>query len=77
MTISRRSFVLLSLCASAQQIVGQDQGIASRNIAAQPKPAPSGRPFNAYFTDIAKEAGLLAPIIYGGVNSKKYIIEAN
>src|SRR6202046_191278 len=77
MTISRRSFVLLSLCASAQQIVGQDQGIASRNIPAQPKPAPSGRPFNAYFTDIAKEAGLLAPIIYGGVDSKKYIMEAN
>ena len=29
------------------------------------------------FTDVAKEAGLLAPIIYGGIDSKKYIMEAN
>jgi hypothetical protein len=29
------------------------------------------------FTDIAARAGLTAPIIYGGVESKKYIIETN
>ena len=77
MTIDRRSFVFLSLCASAQQLLGQEQGIASRNIAAQAKPAPSGRPFDAHFTDVAREAGLHAPVIYGGVESKKYILEAN
>src|ERR1035441_5966570 len=77
MTISRRSFVLLSLSASAQRFLGQDQGIATRNIAAQAKPAPSGRPFYAQFTDVAKEAGLHAPVIYGGIESKKYIMEAN
>lgn len=78
MTISRRSFVLLSLCASAQQLLGQQQeGIASRGVKAQAKPAPSGRPFNAHFTDVASEAGLHAPVIYGGVESKKYIIETN
>jgi hypothetical protein len=77
MTIDRRSFVLLSLCASAQRFLGQEQGIATRDIAAQPKPAPSGRPFYAQFTDVAKEAGLHAPIIYGGIESKKYIMEAN
>ncbi len=76
MTITRRSFVLLSLCASAQQLLGQ-QGIASRDVKAQAKPAPSGRPFNAHFTDIAKAAGLYAPTVYGGVESKKYIMEAN
>jgi enediyne biosynthesis protein E4 len=75
--MDRRSFVLLSLYASAQELVGQDQGIASRNIAAQAKPAPSGRPFEAHFTDVAREAGLHAPVIYGGVESKKYILEAN
>ena len=64
MTITRRSFVLLSLCASAQQLLGQ-QGIASRDVKAQAKPAPSGRPFNAHFTDIAKTAGLHIPTIYG------------
>ncbi len=77
MTLSRRSFVLLSLCASAQQLVGQNQGIASRDVKGQPRPAPSGRPFNAHFTDVASAAGLRAPVIYGGVDSKKYIIEAN
>ena len=77
MTISRRSFVLLSLCASARQILGQEQGIATRNVAVQAKPAPSGRPWNAHFTDVAKEAGLHAPVIYGGIDSKKYILEAN
>jgi len=77
MTVTRRSFVLLSLCASAQQLFGQAQGIATRDVKAQAKPAPSGRPFNAHFTDIAKEAGLQAPVIYGGVDAKKYILEAN
>jgi hypothetical protein len=77
MTIDRRSFVLLSLCASAQQLLGQEQGIATRNIAAQAKPAASGRPFDARFTDVAQEAGLHAPVIYGGIQSKKYILEAN
>jgi enediyne biosynthesis protein E4 len=77
MTITRRSFVLFSLCASAQQLLGQTQGIATREVKAQPKPAPSGRPFDAHFTDVAKEAGLHAPVIYGGVESKKYIMEAN
>ncbi|HEY1579242.1 MAG TPA: CRTAC1 family protein [Terracidiphilus sp.] len=78
MTISRRSFVLLSLCASGRHLLGQQQqGIASRNVAAQSKPAPSGRPFAAHFVDVAREAGLHAPVVYGGIESKKYILEAN
>jgi enediyne biosynthesis protein E4 len=77
MTITRRSFVLFSLCASAQQMLGQGQGVATREVKAQAKPAASGRPFNAHFTDIANEAGLRAPVIYGGVDRKKYIMEAN
>src|SRR6185437_8662680 len=40
-------------------------------------PAPSGRPFNAHFTDVAQQAGLHVPVIYGGVEAKKYILEAN
>ena len=76
MTITRRSFVMLSLCAAASRAIGQ-QGVASRDLKAQPAPPLSGRPFNALFTDIAQEAGLRAPIIYGGVESKKYILEAN
>ncbi len=77
MTITRRSLILLSLCAAAQRLFGQAQGIASRDVKTQPKPPASGRPFNAHFTDVAQEAGLHAPVIYGGVDAKKYIIEAN
>ncbi len=77
MMINRRSFVLFSLCATAQQMLGQNQGIATRDVKAQAKPAASGRPFDAHFTDIAKEAGLHAPVIYGGIEAKKYILEAN
>ena len=75
MTITRRSFVLFSLCAAAQQAVSQ--GIASRDVKAQAAPPPSGKPFHAQFEDVAKAAGLRSPIIYGGVESKKYILEAN
>ncbi|HEY3625373.1 MAG TPA: CRTAC1 family protein [Terracidiphilus sp.] len=77
MTITRRSLVWFSICAAAQRLLGQAQGVATREMKAQPKPAPSGKPFNARFTDVAREAGLRAPVIYGSVDSKKYILEAN
>ena len=51
------------------------QGISSRGVKAQPRGKPSGRPFLAHFTDIAKQAGLIHPIIYGGLETKNYIIE--
>ena len=75
MTITRRSFVLFSLCAAAQQALSQ--GIASRDVKAQTAPTPSGKPFAAHFEDVAESAGLKEPVIYGGVESKKYILEAN
>ena len=34
-----------------------------------------GLPFNARFTDVAREAGLTQPSIYGGVDTKRYIVE--
>ncbi len=43
----------------------------------QAKPKESGRPFDAYFTDVAASAGLTAPVIYGPVDHKDYILEAN
>ena len=51
------------------------QGISSRGVKAQPRGKPSGRPFPARLTDVAKQAGLTHPIIYGGIDSKSYIIE--
>jgi enediyne biosynthesis protein E4 len=51
------------------------QGVSSRGVKAQPRGKPSGRPFLAHFTDVAKQAGLTQPIIYGAVDNKSYIIE--
>jgi enediyne biosynthesis protein E4 len=51
------------------------QGVASRGVKAQPRGKPSGLPFLAQFTDVAKAAGLVQPGIYGGVDRKTYILE--
>src|SRR6516162_5928139 len=63
---------LLVVLASS---VCRGQGISSRGIKAQPRGKPSGRPFVARFTDVAREAGLREPVIYGEVDSKTYIVE--
>ena len=74
MGMTRRSFVYLSLSASACQMLGQ--GVTSRTVKPQPKAAPSGRPFDAHFTDVARQAGLVSPTIYGGVDHNNYILES-
>ena len=51
------------------------QGVSSRGVKAQPRGKPSGLPFNACFTDVASQAGLHAPLIYGPVEHKTYIME--
>ena len=51
------------------------QGIASRGVRPTPRGKPSGLPFHASFTDVAAPSGLTAPVIYGGIDKKDYIIE--
>lgn len=51
------------------------QGVSSREVKPQPRGKPSGLPFHACFTDVAAQAGLHAPLIYGGVDRKTYILE--
>ena len=51
-----------------------EQGVASRDVKPQAAPAPSLRPFPACLTDVAEAAGLVSPVIYGGVERKKYIL---
>jgi hypothetical protein len=53
----------------------QARGMATRNVQAIPRGKPSGLPFNAHFVDVARQAGLQAPVIYGGVDKKDYILE--
>src|SRR5580704_4060796 len=79
MNSSRRSFIQLGVGAafllSANRLVGQ-QGMGGHTVKPLPRGAPSGRPFNAHFVDVAANAGLRVPVIYGGEESKKYIIES-
>jgi hypothetical protein len=78
LTLNRRDFVRWSLGSAlfvtAPRLLAQ--GVASHTVKPVARPAPSGRPFYAHFVDVAAAAGLHAPVIYGGVDSKKYILEA-
>ena len=77
MILTRRDFVRLSVGATglaAGRLVGQ--GVSNRTVKPVARPRPSGRPFHAHFVDVASAAGLRAPVVYGGVDSKKYILEA-
>ncbi|HEX4164446.1 MAG TPA: CRTAC1 family protein [Bryobacteraceae bacterium] len=70
--ISRR--VVLSLLG-APAVGAFGQGVSTRGVKAQPRGKPSGLPFHACFTDIAAQAGLHAPLIYGPAEHKTYIVE--
>ena len=51
------------------------QGVATHRTKPVARRALSGRPFNARLVDVAREAGLREPIVYGPVETKKYILE--
>jgi len=78
MRLTRRDFVRLgiipALASSAERLFGQ--GVSTHTVKPLPRSAPSGRPFHAHFVDVAAQAGLREPVIYGGVDSKKYILES-
>ena len=63
------AFVVAEICLG--------QGIATANLPPLPRAKASSLPFDASFTDIAREAGLTARFIQGHPLRKKYIIEAN
>jgi len=78
MAWTRRKFLQFS-SASALSLAASPtfgQGVASHKAKPLARQAPSGRPFHAHFVDVAQAAGLLQPIVYGGVSSNKYIIES-
>ena len=72
--VLRRKFLRQSLALFTAPWL-HAQGVASRGIKPTPRGKPSGLPFHARFTDIAAEAGLTAPTIYGGIDKKEFIIE--
>jgi enediyne biosynthesis protein E4 len=70
--ITRRRVLALLACSADAAFA---QGISTRGVKPQPRGKPSGRPFLARFTDVAAQAGLTQPIVYGGIDTKRYIIE--
>jgi hypothetical protein len=75
--ITRRKLITTLAGAAMANTLGRTfgQGVSSRNVKAQPRGKPSGRPFLSRLTDIAKQAGLTQPVVYGGVDRKSYIVE--
>jgi hypothetical protein len=71
--ITRRT--LLAALLASPSAHAWAQGVSSRAVKPQPRGKPSGLPFNARFTDVARESGLVHPSIYGGVDTKQYIVE--
>src|SRR5882762_2754541 len=64
-----RLLYFLGLCAWLSiQSAGSPSVRAGNSEGANAKPI-------AHFTDIAQKAGLTTPVIFGGENTKKYIIE--
>jgi len=71
--ITRRQLLAILAAASAPSAFGQ--GVSSRGVRPQPRGKPSGRPFLSRLTDVADKAGLTRPTVYGGPETKSYIIE--
>ena len=54
----------------------QNLGMGSRSVHPTPRGKPSGIPFHAHFVNVAREAGLRAPVIYGDVAADDYILDS-
>jgi enediyne biosynthesis protein E4 len=78
---SRRAALGLLTLPAAQALAQKaastaNQGMASRGYKAAPRRKASGLPFQARFTDVAKQSGLLQPTICGHPRRADYVIEA-
>ena len=78
MPLTRRNFVRFSLGSMLSASPGRilAQGVSPHTTKPMMRPAASGRPFNAHFVDVAHPAGLRDTVIYGGIETKKYILES-
>jgi enediyne biosynthesis protein E4 len=74
-TCNRREFLTAAAMTVVSGVAFGQAGVSSRGLSPQPRGKPSGLPFLAHFTDVAAEAGLVQPVIYGGIERKTYIFE--
>ena len=61
--------------AAATAVPAWGQGVASRGVRPLPRGEPSGIPFLARFVDVASEAGLTRPTVFGESDRKDFILE--
>jgi len=75
--MTRRTLLRLTLGAvgALRPRLLRAQGVSGHTTKPLARPAPSDRPFNARLVDIAAAAGLREPTVYGGIDTKKYIVE--
>jgi hypothetical protein len=69
--VTRRAAALLIIAC----MTAAGQGMISHGVKPAERPKPSGREWNSTLTNIAKQAGLTAPIIYGTDERALYITE--
>ena len=53
------------------------QGISTRNVKPVPREKGSGKPWPSRLTNIAKQAGLTQPIVYGAETKVQYLAETS
>ena len=70
---SVRRLTVLSLAALSAAVLAAAAAMAPAHQSASAAAAP----WRATFTDIAQAAGLREPVVYGGVDRKRFIIETN
>jgi hypothetical protein len=71
---SRRAFLLTTLNTAAAAAIGQ--GVTPHKGAVLPRGKRSGLPYNAHFVEVARQAKIDHPILYGLASPKDYIIES-
>ncbi len=78
--MTRREILSLSAlalpCVPAARAQRWGMRMATRNVTPTARGTPSGRPFNASFVNVAKEARLVEPVIYGDEGRADYIQES-
>ena len=69
----RRGWAWLAVaCAAAAA-----QGIATRNVKPAAREKASGRPWASRLTNIARQAGLTRPTVYGEESNVQYLVETS
>ena len=77
-SITRRDLLWMLTSGAALGAVPRaslGQGVSPRKVRPTERIPHSTVSFGAYFTDVARQAGLTRPVIYGGLHHKDYIVE--